>query len=348
MENAVHIPANRFQEEYGILGTSVEMQKIIEVIEQVAPTDITVLITGESGSGKEVIAKAIHGASTRARKPMVTVNCGAIPEGIMESELFGHERGSFTGASEQRKGYFELADGGTIFLDEVGELPLSAQVKFLRILENGEFLRVGSSNTRRVDVRVIAATNKNLRVEVNGGGFRLDLFYRLAVLALELPPLRERREDVPLLLDHFFAELGHKGGPAAILPEDVREAIARHDWPGNVRELRNFAEATLALGHLARPGAGAHVVLDPPKSTNGSVSSPAASAQPDLASDQLPIGELFDVPFKDARQRALLAFEERYLARLLTKSGGNVSQAAREAGLDRSYLFSLLRRSGLR
>ena len=145
MENAVHIPADRFQEEYGILGDSVEMRKIIEVIEQVAPTDITVLVTGESGAGKEVIAKAIHGASTRSRKPMVTVNCGAIPEGIIESELFGHERGSFTGASEQRKGYFELADGGTIFLDEVGELPLAAQVKFLRILENGEFQRVGSS-----------------------------------------------------------------------------------------------------------------------------------------------------------------------------------------------------------
>ncbi len=248
MENAVHIPANRFQEEYGILGTSVEMQKIIEVIEQVAPTDITVLITGESGSGKEVIAKAIHGASTRARKPMVTVNCGAIPEGIMESELFGHERGSFTGASEQRKGYFELADGGTIFLDEVGELPLSAQVKFLRILENGEFLRVGSSNTRRVDVRVIAATNKNLEHEVQNGNFRADLFYRLRSVNILVPPLRNRVDDIPLLFRHFAADVSRRNSIPfrGISPEAITVLQAYH-WPGNVRELRNVVESMLVL-----------------------------------------------------------------------------------------------------
>ena len=176
---AVKSTPRRFQEEFGILGESVEMRKIAEVVEQVASTDITVLISGESGVGKEVIAKAIHAASNRSKKPLITVNCGAIPEGIIESELFGHERGSFTGASEQRKGYFELADGGTIFLDEVGELPLSAQVKFLRILENGEFLRVGSSIARRVSVRVLAATNKDLEAEVRHNRFRADLFFRL-------------------------------------------------------------------------------------------------------------------------------------------------------------------------
>jgi DNA-binding NtrC family response regulator len=248
MENAVHIPADRFQEEYGILGESVEMRKIIEVIEQVAPTDITVLVTGESGAGKEVIAKAIHGASTRSRKPMVTVNCGAIPEGIIESELFGHERGSFTGASEQRKGYFEIADGGTIFLDEVGELPLAAQVKFLRILENGEFQRVGSSTSRRVDVRVIAATNKNLEHEVQSGNFRADLFYRLRSVNITVPPLRNRIEDIPLLFRHFATEVSRRNSiPFAGISPSALTVLQAYHWPGNVRELRNVVESMLVL-----------------------------------------------------------------------------------------------------
>jgi DNA-binding NtrC family response regulator len=248
MENAVHIPADRFQEEYGILGESVEMRKIIEVIEQVAPTDITVLVTGESGAGKEVIAKAIHGASTRSRKPMVTVNCGAIPEGIIESELFGHERGSFTGASEQRKGYFEIADGGTIFLDEVGELPLAAQVKFLRILENGEFQRVGSSTSRRVDVRVIAATNKNLEHEVQSGNFRADLFYRLRSVNITVPPLRNRIDDIPLLFRHFAADVSRRNSiPFAGISPSALTLLQAYHWPGNVRELRNVVESMLVL-----------------------------------------------------------------------------------------------------
>ena len=248
MENAVHIPTERFQEEFGILGDSVEMRKIIEVIEQVAPTDITILVTGESGAGKEVIAKAIHGASTRSRKPMVTVNCGAIPEGIIESELFGHERGSFTGASEQRKGYFELADGGTIFLDEVGELPLAAQVKFLRILENGEFQRVGSSSSRRVDVRVIAATNKNLEHEVQAGNFRADLFYRLRSVNITVPPLRNRVEDIPLLFRHFAADVSRRNSiPFAGISPSALTVLQAYHWPGNVRELRNVVESMLVL-----------------------------------------------------------------------------------------------------
>jgi DNA-binding NtrC family response regulator len=248
MENAVHISTDRFQEEYGILGTSVEIQKIVEVIEQVAPTDITVLVTGESGSGKEVIAKAIHGASTRAGKPMVTVNCGAIPEGIIESELFGHERGSFTGASDQRKGYFELADGGTIFLDEVGELPLAAQVKFLRILENGEFLRVGSSTPRHVDVRVVAATNKNLEHEVQSGNFRADLFYRLRSVNILLPPLRNRVEDIPLLFRHFAIDVSRRNSiPFAGISPAALSVLQTYHWPGNVRELRNVVESMLVL-----------------------------------------------------------------------------------------------------
>ena len=192
-----------YQKQFGIVGESVEIKELVDVILQVAPTDITVLITGESGTGKELIAKAIHTASRRKAKPLVSVNAGAIPEGIMESELFGHEKGSFTGASEMRKGYFELADGGTIFLDEIGELPIATQVKFLRVLENGEYMRVGSSNNRRVDARVIAATNRDLEAEVRSGNFRADLYHRLSVFTIEVPPLREMEDDRILLLEHF-------------------------------------------------------------------------------------------------------------------------------------------------
>jgi DNA-binding NtrC family response regulator len=231
-----------------ILGESVAMRKIVDVIAQVAPTDITVLISGESGVGKEVVAKAIHNASARSRRPFVTVNCGAIPEGIIESELFGHERGSFTGASDQRKGYFELADGGTIFLDEIGELPLAAQVKFLRVLENGEFQRVGSSVPKRVNVRVIGATNKDLEAEVRHERFRTDLFFRLRSVNIVVPPLRERPEDIPVFFRHFVEEVSQKhqitfGG---IAPGAMRLLESYH-WPGNVRELRNVVESMLVL-----------------------------------------------------------------------------------------------------
>lgn len=237
-----------FQKQFGIIGESLEMQEIVQVVQHVAPTDITVLITGESGVGKEVIAQAIHGASARAKKTMVTVNCGAIPEGIIESELFGHERGSFTGASSERKGYFELADGGTIFLDEIGELPLATQVKFLRILENGEFLRVGSSLARKVDVRVIAATNKDLQQEVRNGNFRQDLFYRLRSVNIRIPPLRERKEDIPLLIEKFVKEFSEKNGIqfSGITP-DAMEVLKNYYWHGNVRELRNVIESMLVI-----------------------------------------------------------------------------------------------------
>jgi len=238
----------QFQEEYGILGESVEMREIIEVVEQVAPTDITVLISGESGVGKEVIAKAIHAASSRNKKPLVTVNCGAIPEGIIESELFGHERGSFTGASEQRKGYFELADGGTIFLDEIGELPLAAQVKFLRILENGEYLRVGSSVSRKVNVRVIAATNKDLESEVRHNRFRADLFFRLRSVNIIVPPLRKRPDDIPVLFKSFVDELSAKNNiKFAGISDEAKQVLKEYHWPGNVRELRNVVESMLIL-----------------------------------------------------------------------------------------------------
>jgi DNA-binding NtrC family response regulator len=247
-KDAAKSPVRRERDETGMIGASVAMQEIAEVVRQVAPTDITVLITGESGVGKEVVARAIHAASGRARKALISVNAGAIPEGILESELFGHEKGSFTGASDQRKGYFELADGGTIFLDEIGELPLSAQVKFLRILENGDYQRVGSSVPRTVDVRVIAATNKDLENEVRQKRFRADLFYRLRSVNITIPPLRQRPEDVPALVRHFVEEATSRGGVRfGGIASAAMERLKTYAWPGNVRELRNLVESLVVL-----------------------------------------------------------------------------------------------------
>lgn len=237
-----------FQEKFGIIGISQAIREVVEIIMRIAPTSVTVLISGESGVGKEVIAKAIHGASLRSNQPMVAVNCGAIPEGILESELFGHQRGAFTGAFEARKGYFEIADGGTLFLDEVAEMPLETQVKLLRVLETGEFMRVGSSETKKVDVRVIAASNKNLELEVVKGYFRQDLYFRLRSVKLSIPPLRDRREDIPIFVDKFASEFCNKnninfGG----FTDDAMEMLVEFDWPGNVRELKNVVESVIVL-----------------------------------------------------------------------------------------------------
>jgi transcriptional regulator with PAS, ATPase and Fis domain len=235
-------------ERFGIIAESTVMKEILHVAQQVAASDITVLVTGESGTGKEVIANAIHGLSARAEKPMISVNCGAIPEGIIESELFGHEKGAFTSASELRKGYFELADGGTIFLDEIGELPLQTQVKFLRILENGEYMRVGSGSTKRVDVRVIAATNKDIEQEVRTRRFRADLYFRLRSVNIKIPPLRERPEDIIPLARKIAEEYARSskmsfGG----FDESAYQAFLHYEWPGNVRELKNIVESLIVL-----------------------------------------------------------------------------------------------------
>ncbi len=239
---------DEFQKRHGIVGHSVEIREVVETVMQVAPTDITVLIVGESGTGKEVIANAIHEASRRASKKFVAVNCGAIPEGILESELFGHEKGAFTGAVESRKGYFELADGGTIFLDEIGEMPVSTQVKLLRVLENGEFMRVGSSETRTVDVRLIAATNKELEKEVQAKRFRQDLYYRLRSVMIRIPPLRMRKGDIPLLVEHFLKELRKNDRHNTLqFSSEAIAAIVQHAWPGNVRELKHAIESIAVL-----------------------------------------------------------------------------------------------------
>ena len=237
------IDIQEIKQRFGIIGNSPALNRAIEKATIVAPTDISVLVTGESGVGKENIPRIIHSLSYRKHKPYIAVNCGAIPEGTIESELFGHEKGAFTGAAGVRKGYFEVADGGTIFLDEVGELPLMTQVRLLRVLETGEFMKVGSSQTQRTDVRIVAATNRNLIEAIAQGRFREDLYYRLNTVEISLPPLRGRREDIYLLWRKFSADFSEKYKmPPARLSEDAIEYIQSYDWPGNIRQLRNFTE----------------------------------------------------------------------------------------------------------
>ena len=238
----------RLQKQSGIIGTSEKILEVIRMIAQVAPVDISVLVTGESGTGKEVMARAIHKHSKRSNLTMITVNCGAIPEGIIESELFGHKKGSFTGALEDRKGYFEEANKGTIFLDEVGEAPLETQVKLLRVLETGEYMRVGESKVRYTDVRVIAATNKNLAELVTKGQFRQDLFYRLKTVMIHVPSLRDRVEDINPLVERFALEFTRSNEILyrGFMPEAIR-IMKKYNWPGNIRELKNFVEKIMVL-----------------------------------------------------------------------------------------------------
>ena len=242
------IDKDRLQKQSGIIGTSNGIDQVLEMICQVSPVDISVLITGESGTGKEVVAKAIHRSSKRNNDSLVVVNCGAIPEGIIESELFGHKKGSFTGASEDRKGYFEEANKGTIFLDEIGETPLETQVKLLRVLESGEFMRVGEAKTRRTDVRVIAATNKNLADLVKKGQFRQDLYFRLKTVNINIPPLRDRVEDIGPFIERFALEFTRSNDILyrGFMPDAIR-VMKKYDWPGNVRELKHFVEKVLVL-----------------------------------------------------------------------------------------------------
>lgn len=231
------------KQRFGIIGNSAELERAIDTARQVAPTDITVLITGESGVGKEVFPQIIHHLSSRKHGPYIAVNCGAIPEGTIESELFGHEKGAFTGATESRKGYFEVVNGGTIFLDEVAELPLSTQVRLLRVLESGEFMRVGSSKMVKTDVRVVAASNVNMQEAIEEGKFRQDLFYRLSTVPIYVPPLRERGDDIFLLFRKFSADFAEKYRmPPLRLSEEAKELLKKYRWPGNVRQLKNITE----------------------------------------------------------------------------------------------------------
>jgi transcriptional regulator with GAF, ATPase, and Fis domain len=233
----------------GVIGESPALRAVLRKVQQVAPVETTVLLTGETGTGKELIARALHRGSARRDRPLIKVNCGAIPQGVVESELFGHEKGAFTGALQRRSGRFELADHGTLFMDEVGELPLDTQVKLLRVIQEGEFERVGSTRTQPVDVRLVAATNRDLEQEVARQRFRADLFYRLNVFPIRIPPLRERPSDIPLLVKHFLAQFQRKLAKPlkAVLPESMAR-LERYAWPGNIRELQNVIERACVLG----------------------------------------------------------------------------------------------------
>jgi DNA-binding NtrC family response regulator len=307
------------------------MREIFATLLDVAGTDLTLLIEGETGTGKEALAEAVHQASPRKERPFVVVDCTTIPRDLAESELFGHKKGAFTGAVADRKGTFEQAHGGTVFIDEVADLPAELQPKLLRALERRQFRPVGGDRTVDVDVRVIAATNRSLKTEVERGGFREDLYYRMAVVAVHVPPLRERAEDLPLLLEHFVAQSSGGKHQARIAPADLLRFV-EYPWPGNVRELRNVTERAVAL-HKS-PELDLTAFLEEIARGLGET-----CARRDASTS---------LPFKEAKSQVVDAFERAYLTDLIQRAGGNVSQAAREARLDRHHLKDLLKKHGIK
>ena len=307
-----------------IVGTATAMIGVYKTVAQVAPTTATVLIIGESGTGKELVARAIHAKSPRASKPFVAVNCAALPESILESELFGHERGAFTGAAGLKRGLFEEANGGTLFLDEIGEISPKMQVQLLRVLQEGEIRRVGGSDTIKVDVRVVAATNRDLKNELATGRFREDLFFRLQVVTVRVPPLRERKGDIPLLVKHFTARHADRLGRTVprVAPE-VLESLAAYDFPGNVRELSHIVERAMLL---AREGV--VTAADLPPEVRGALSNAVAGGTGALADDW----------------PTLASLERRYIDRVLARTGGNKTRAAEVLGIDRRTLNRMFAR----
>ncbi len=314
-----------------MIGESVEMREVFAIIKKVAPTDTSVLIQGESGTGKELVADAIHRCSARAGGPMTVFDCSAVPPDLIESELFGHVRGAFTGAIRDRVGAIASAEGGTLFLDEIGELPLELQPKLLRVLESREVRPVGSGRTTKVNFRLIAATNRFLEQEVAAGAFRSDLFYRLGVITVSLPPLRRRPQDIPLLVNHFLEEIASRdGAPRVRLSWETMEKLKKAPWPGNVRELRNFVERSVILSGAT---SGTPMALDIP------VPQPVTFAGGGGDS----ISPDFDAPFKQEKERIVEHFERTYFTRLLARTDGNISKAARIAGIHRKTLEYLLK-----
>ena len=327
-----------------MIGRSVKMRELFARLTKLAATDTTVLVTGETGVGKELVAEALHDHSPRANGPFVVLDCGSIPPSLIESELFGHERGAFTGATTTYAGAFERANKGTVFLDEIGELPLAMQPKLLRVLERKEVRRVGGTATFEVDVRIVAATNRDLGVEVNRGRFREDLFYRLAVARVHVAPLRERRDDIPYLIEHILANT--PGGEHASIAQETIDLMMKHDWPGNVRELRNVIERAVLLAEApdseaAFRRAPAQAARAEPSVTN----TPSTTATAADAQFNVPIDVA--VPFKLAKQNVINEFERRYIAKLLSQHDGNISAAARAAGIDRMSIHKMLHRLGL-
>ena len=310
-----------------LVGTSLPMRRMFALLDKIAQSDINVLIEGESGTGKELVATEIMQRSARAEKPFVVVDCGAISPNLVESELFGHVRGAFTGADRDRIGAFEAADGGTVFLDEIGELPLELQPKLLRALEAREIRRVGETKPRRVNVRVISATNRDLEREVNKGRFREDLYFRIAVISTRVQPLRERLDDLLILVRTFLAQLG-VAEEERLFPPAVLGEMAKHDWPGNVRELRNYIERSVVLQS-------SNLTL---RRGPGGVTSTQGPAN----------GIDLSTPFRLAKDAVIDSFERSYLSQLLEAAGGNMSKASRMAGMDRMYLHRLVQKHGLR
>jgi DNA-binding NtrC family response regulator len=322
------------------------MRRIFRLVEKVAPTDSTVLLLGESGTGKELIARSLHLQSRRAHGPFVAVNVGAIPESLMESELFGHQRGAFTGAATDRKGLIEEADHGTLFLDEIGDMPLTTQVKLLRTLENSEVRRLGENVARLVDVRVIAATHHDLVADVEAGRFRSDLYYRLNVIQIELPPLRERREDIGLLASYFLDRLSRRWGRELRLSPEAMALIERYDYPGNVRELENAIEHAAALSDGPVIGAAElPASLRSPRRLAAS-SEPQAPAGPAAAPAAAKVRE--SAESEDPRATWSLAqLEKEHIRRVLDRHQGNATAAARQLGISRTTLWRKLRTYGL-
>jgi DNA-binding NtrC family response regulator len=329
-----------------MIGRSVKMREMFARLEKLARTDTTVLVTGETGAGKELVAEALHDNSTRAENkgPFVVLDCGSIPPNLIESELFGHERGAFTGATSSYAGAFERAHGGTVFLDEIGELPLAMQPKLLRVLERKEVRRVGGAKTIEVDVRIVAATNRDLGVEVNRGRFREDLYYRLAVARVHVPPLRERKDDLPLLIEHILATT--PGGETASIAQETIDLMMKHDWPGNVRELRNVIERAVLLAESPEHEDALRRAPAPAPRAEPSITVTPSQTQTSAdASMTVPVD--VGIPFKLAKQNVISEFERRYISRLLAQHDGNISAAARAAGIDRMSIHKMLHRLGL-
>jgi DNA-binding NtrC family response regulator len=319
--------AHRFE---SIIGRSAAMQRVFDTVRKVAPTDLTVLVRGPSGTGKELVARAIHYNSPRRARPIVAVNCAAVSRELVESELFGHERGAFTGAVAAREGKFEVADGSTLFLDEVGDMPRETQAKILRVLQERELERVGGNRTIKVDVRVIAATNQDLEARVRDGSFREDLYYRLNVVPVVLPSLSERVEDLPLLIEHFLAKAAERSRrKAKVLSPQAYAALLAHEWRGNVRELENALEQATALAR------GEDIGVEDLALKTSAGGSAAAAASNGAAS------------FRDAKQRVVEQFERRFLSDALARHGGNVTRAAAEIGLYRQQLQAKLAEYGI-
>jgi DNA-binding NtrC family response regulator len=329
-EESLYPEPSKEPEFFGVLGKSQRMREIFSTLSDVAATELTVLIEGETGTGKEALAEAIHRASSRNQGPFEVIDCTTIPSDLAESHLFGHCKGAFTGAVADRTGCFALASGGTIFIDEVGDLPAQLQPKLLRVLERRQVRPVGSSKSVDVDVRVIAATNKNLKEEASNGNFREDLYYRLAVIAVRLPPLRERIDDLPLLMEHFVQTAASSADwPEVSVPASALSGFLDYPWPGNVRELRNMVERAIALHRTQR-----------------------FDLETFLAEIARGLGEHSArsqaLPFKQAKSQVVDAFEKAYLTDLIQRHEGNVSSASREARLDRHHLTDLLKKHGIK